>query len=144
MTGDFTRTHSTFYRKLTHIRNHALLAPYHRIFHCLPLKSNACLFDHACCSSIVQKECGHVNFKGKKAIYVYQANLKDKRNFFSHSQHSMFFLLFTMLPLRWLFMVVVAFFLNETKIILPVGSWKFLPTPFVHSCPSLLISFPSL
>lgn len=85
----------------------------------------------------MKEEYSHLNFKNKKAIYMNKSNLKEKR-FFSQSlaDYSMFLLHSTMLPLRWLF-----FLFNENKIILPAGSWKILPTPFVHSCPSLLISF---
>lgn len=56
-----------------------------------------------------------------------QPTLEDKRDFFqSFADYNMFLLHSTMCPLKWLFFF---FFNNENKIIVPVGSWKILPTP---------------
>lgn len=62
-----------------------------------------------------------------------QPTLEDKRDFFqSFADYNMFLLHSTMCPLKWLFFF---FFNNENKIIVPVGSWKILPTPICSQLP---------
>lgn len=124
MTGDFTRTHFSLQEAHTSEKP-CSVGPSTPNFPLPTSKVSAsqmlAYFIMSVAFLLMKQGDGHLNFRTKKAIYLTPANLENKRDFFkSLTDYTMFFLHFTMLPLRWLFVVVV----NETKIILPVGSWK--------------------